>query len=201
MSKSSKKQRSLSRLPKSLRKGDLPRTVAEVWEAGLGALDASASKGRGHFDALVAEGRRVESLGGRAVREALRAAESAAATAVDAVAPVAEVAVEEVERLAEAVLGAAGVPQRGDVDALREHIRLLEARLVALTGAGPVDVRVEPAETGWTVQVAGREASAHRTKKDALAAGRRAAREHAPSRLTVCTAGGVAGEPTDYGAA
>ena len=201
--RSKTKQRSLSRLPKSLRKGALPTSAAEVWAAGLGALDASVARGKGRFDALVAEGRRVESLGGRAVREALGAAERAAATAAETAAPVAETVVEDAERLAETLLSAAGLPQRGEMDALRAHVRLLETRLAALTEpeAPPAEVRVEPAAGGWRVTVSGREASTHRTKRDALGAARRAARERAPSRLTVCTSDGTPGEPTDYGAA
>lgn len=189
-----------ARLPRSLRKGALPRTPADVWAAGLGALGESADRGRGRFDALVARGRRVQAEGGRAVREAIGRVEQAAARVADPTA--AEADTDGVERTVEAVLSTAGLPERRDVDALHARIHGLHARLAALAGAPvqPASVAVEVHAAGWAVCLGGRPgpASVHATKKEALGAGRRLARAHAPSRLVVHRADGSAGETVVY---
>lgn len=188
------------RLPRSLRKGPLPETPSTVWTAGLGALASALGDGRSGFDALVAEGRRVEAAGGAAVREALRQAGVAAATIAGTAAEAAAGALEEA---AESALGRAGVPERSDVDALRAHLRRLEDRLARMTGAvtEPAAVAVVAAGDEWAVRIDGREASVHPTKRAAVSAGRRAARENGPARLVVHKLDGTAGETTDYGEA
>ena len=57
-------------------------------------------------------------------------------------------------------------------------------------------------ERGWAVERegAGRAASVHATKKEALVQARQTAREHAPSRLVVCNADGSVSGETDYDA-
>lgn len=190
------------RLPRSLRKGPLPENPAAVWDAGLGALASAPGNGRGGFDALVAEGRRVEAAGGAAVREALRQLGAAAAALAGTTAGTTLGAVEEaVEAAVEAVLGVADASDRSDVDALRAELRRLERRLARMTGAAvaPASVTVVAAGGAWTVRVDGREVSVHPTKRGAVTAGRRVARENGPSRLVVHKMDGTGGETTEYG--
>lgn len=190
------------RLPRSLRKGPLPENPVAVWDAGLGALASALGNGRGGFDALVAEGRRVEAAGGEAVREAVRQVGAAAAALAGTVAGTALGTVEEaVEAAVEAVLGVSDASERSDVDALRAELRRLEGRLARMTGAvvEPASVTVVAAGGEWAVRIDGREASVYPTKRGALSAGRRLARENGPSRLVVHRVDGTVGETTEYG--
>lgn len=184
-----------SRLPRSLRKGTLPRDPVDVWEAGLGALAESLDGRRARFDAFVAEGRRVEAQGGKAVRRALRLAESAARLVADTAFESAE---DAAGRLAEAALGASSMPTRTEVEVLRALVARLEARVAAMAVGGTVSVTVEASGSGWTVAVDGDEASTHRTKKAALTAARAAARGHAPARLIIYRTDGTVGEEMEY---
>ena len=173
------------RVPKALRKGPLPRPAAEVWLAGLGALATSLGPGRSRFDALLAEGRRVQAAGGRAVREAIDAAEQAEAAATAAVL-------------------AAAAPAPADAPAMGGPIGALSARVAALGGAragAPAEVEVASGEAGWTVAAGGRRLHLCPTRRAAVTLGRREARAAAPSRLVVRRADGTAAETVEYGAA
>ena len=200
MGKPSKKKQKVS---KALRKGALPQSAAAVWEAGLGALGLSLAGTSRRFDALVAEGRRVEAGGSRAVHEALRrlevAAMHAAGVTADTAADTLSRAEASLDTVVETALAVAGVPSRSEVAALHARVRRLEARVAAAAAVSPVQVTVEPGEGGWTVGVDGQQASVHPTKKAALAAGRGEARACAPSRLVAHRADGSVGETTDYG--
>lgn len=189
--------RSSSRLPKRLRKGKLPQTPADVWSAGLGALGDSLGAGRGGFDALLAEGRRVQAHGGKAVRRALALVERAAGLSE----PVTDALQRSAEETVERALHAAGLPGRREVDALHVQVRTLSARLAALAGAPvePVSVAVQADGPAWAVLVGGRPSSAHPTKKAALTAARGAGRANAPSRLVVYRADGTVEETIAYG--
>ena len=170
------------RVPKALRKGPLPRPAAEVWLAGLGALATSLGPGRSRFDALLAEGRRVQAAGGRAVRDALGAAEQAEAAAVLAAAD----------------------PAPADAPPMGGPIGALSARVAALGGAragAPAEVEVASGEAGWTVAAGGRRLHLCPTRRAAVTLGRREARAAAPSRLVVRRADGTAAETVEYGAA
>ena len=169
------------RVPKALRKGPLPRPAAEVWLAGLGALATSLGPGRSRFDALLAEGRRVQAAGGRAVREAIDAAEQAEAAATAAVL-------------------AAAAPAPADAPAMGGPIGALSARVAALGGA-LAEVEVASGEAGWTVAAGGRRLHLCPTRRAAVTLGRREARAAAPSRLVVRRADGTAAETVEYGAA
>jgi poly(hydroxyalkanoate) granule-associated protein len=193
-----------ARLPRSLRKGDLPRAPVDVWLAGLGALTDAAGRGRGRFDALVAEGRRVQAEGGRAVRDALDVVAQLGAAAGEVAEPVLGVGADGLEHAVERVLGAAGLPRRDDLDGLHARLHELHARVAGLSGepAERATVAVEVHADGWSVRVDGRggPVSVHATKKGALGDGRRLARSLAPSRLLVHRADGSAGESLVYGA-
>ncbi|HEX8385544.1 MAG TPA: DUF2188 domain-containing protein [Rubricoccaceae bacterium] len=192
-----------SRLVRSLRKGGLPRTPAEVWAAGLGALGGSKG-GRGRFDALVAEGRRVQAEGGEAVRQAIERVERAAARAAEVTLGAASDTVQDgIERAVEAAAAAVGLPGPGEVRDLQDRLVQLNARVAALADRSgePASVAVEAHPAGWAVRlVGGPDApSVYATKKEAVAAGRRLARAQAPSRLVVHRADGTAGESVEYG--
>jgi hypothetical protein len=173
---------SRSRIPKTLRKGPLPRPTAEVWLAGLGALATSLGTGRSRFDALLAEGRRVQAAGGRAVREALDAAVQAEAHATATV-----------------LAADADARARADAPSVGMQIEALSARVSSLGGA-PVEVTVAADEAGWTVAVSGLALHVCPTRRAAVTLGRREARAAAPSRLVVRRADGTAAETVAYGA-
>ncbi|HEX9953237.1 MAG TPA: phasin family protein [Rubricoccaceae bacterium] len=173
---------SASRVPKSLRKGPLPRPAADVWLAGLGALATSLGTGRSRFDALLAEGRRVQAAGGRAVREAISAAEQAEAAATAAV-----------------IAAAKAEPAPDDAPPIGGPIGALSARVAALGGA-LAEVTVAQDEAGWTVAAGGRRLHLCPTRRAAVTLGRREARAAAPSRLVVRRADGTAAETVEYGA-
>lgn len=208
-----KKKGKKAKLPKSLRKG-LPKPVADVLTAGLGALDRAQSKGTDEFQRLVEKGRVVEQRGSDAVRDATarvgtvvdetvgaaRARRDAAAGAVQS----------RVESAVEAAVRALGLPSGSDVAALRAELGRLEARAAGDDegapepgAAGGASVfRVAPHAEGWALERDGaqRALSVHGTKKAALVAARAHARGHAPSALEVLRADGTVADTTHYGA-
>ena len=222
----SPKKKTPKKLPKSLRKGGLPRSVGDVWTAGVGALAQARKTGGDSFDALVGLGATVADTGSKAAQSALGQVEAAAGRLAGTAAGLADGAVGEVERVVEGVMGRMGVPGRDEVLALREQVEALQDRLATLTArpaggarapaeSGPLETRrAEPAESdravyrvarherGWSVQRDGTEraTSVHPTKKEALHDARQAARAQAPSRLVVHKADGTVGDETDYDA-
>ena len=223
-SKKSRKKKAKDSLPKSLRKGALPRPVEDVLAAGLGALERAQKKGVDTFDALVARGERVGEEGSAAARGALEEVEAAAdrvaGRARAAAGGAASAATAPVERAVEVALSQLGVPNRAEVAALREQVEALQARLSALrtsraaaersasggvstNGADVPHYRVAPHADGWAVQKEGNERalSVHRTKEEARKVGRQTARDHAPSRLTIHRADGSVSDTMGYGGA
>ena len=203
------------KLPKSLRKGTLPRPVGDVWAAGIGALAQARKKGGQSFDALVALGTTVADTGGEAARAAVEQVEAAASrvthTALDLAEGAADGVQSGVEGVVEAVLSRLGVPGRDEVLALREQVEALQARVQSAieptspppAGAdappgGPV-YEVVPHERGWAVQRAGAEraTSVFATKKAALQDARQTARART-GRLVVYKTDGSVGQEIDY---
>ncbi len=215
MGKSTSKT-STPKLPKSLRKGGLPRPVTDVWAAGVGALAQARKKGGDSFESLIHLGTTVAETGGNAARSAVDQVESAAAAVADSARGLAGGAADEVQERAEAaveiVLSRLGVPGRDEVLALRTQVEALQARIAALhdgarapqaSASGTRTVyTVSAHERGWAVQRAGAEraTSVHATKKEALVDARRTARAQAPSRLVVHNADGAVAGETDYDA-
>lgn len=211
-------------LPKSLRKGGLPRPVGDVFAAGIGALERAQKKGAEGFDTLVSRGERVAQDGSDAVRAAIRDVEAAADRVTgrtrSTVEGAANAVTAPVERAVEAALAALGVPTRAEVVALREQVDALQARLADLRAGGATSssvsstseearpeaeaavYRVGPHPNGWAVRKgdAERALSVHATKQEAVKAGRERARGQAPSRLVVLRADGTEASATDYGA-
>ena len=155
---SSKKKQS-KRVPKSLRKGGLPRSVGDVWTAGVGALAQARTAGGQSFEALVALGAAVAETGSKAAQRAVGQVETAAGVVTSTARGLAEGAAGEledgVEGAVETVLSRLGVPGRDEVLALREQVDALQARLATLSGrpAGGARARTdgEPADATTTV--------------------------------------------------
>ena len=214
MAKSKKnKTNKAPRLPKALRTGALPRSVEDVFAAGLGALSTAGKKGAESFETLVGLGQRVAETGSDAARAAVTEVESAAGRAAafarDTGGGVVDGAADRVEGVVEGVLARLGVPGRDEVAALQAQVDALNTRIAALaaestastvTDATAAVFEVVSHERGWAVQKAGAEraTSVHGTKKEALADGRRTARAHAPSRLRVFKTDGTLADETDY---
>lgn len=209
------------KLPKSLRKGALPRSVGEVWSAGLGALGDARKQGGEAFEALVARGEAIIRKGSDAARGALGEVEEAASQVTDRVRITADEAADGVqaraERAVEAALGALGVPTRDEVLELRAMVDRLDAQLSAL-GAPSASAKATTASRapasgavteyevvrhadGWALRKPGaaRALAVSKTKKEALRDARAQARDHPPSRLTVYNLDGSVGEVAEYG--
>ena len=195
------------KLPKSLRKG-LPRPIAEVLAAGLGALDRAQASGSDEFQRLVDKGRTVEQRGSDAVRSAAARVGAVVDDTVGAAQARREAVQSRVEAAVEAAVGALGLPTGGDVAALRAELARLEAR-AAGAGEGGAEAnaaaprfRVAPHADGWALERAGaqRALAVHATKKSALVAARAHARAHAPSALEVLRADGSLADTTRYDA-
>ena len=219
-----KKKKKAKKLPKSLRKGGLPRPVADVWAAGIGALAQARKKGGDSFEALVEIGTTVAGSGSKAAQAAVEQVESAASdvagSARGLVGGAADGVQGRVEDVVEGVLHRLGVPGRDEVLALQAQVERLQSRLSTLSepsasgaganggdeapgdGSGRTVYRVAKHDRGWSVQRDGAEraTAVHATKKEALVDARRTARAHAPSQLVVQKADGSVGEETDYDA-
>ncbi len=205
MGKSEKKK--AKKLPKSLRKGAFPSSVDAVLAAGLGALGQAQKKGADTFDALVQRGERVTAEGGKAARGALGDVEAAVARIVEDARTQAGEATGDLQHRFEAVvevaLGSLGVAGRDDVEALRQKIDALHARLGAVAGEGGLVAfyEVRPHPDGWAVQKAGAERASAvlGTKREAVQEGRALAKAHGPSELTVHKLDGSVADVTTYG--
>ncbi|PAP77381.1 phasin family protein [Rubrivirga marina] len=215
------KKKATPAIPKTLRTGDLPQPVEDVWAAGVGALAQARKTGGESFDALVSLGSTVVEKGTGAARSAVGQVEHAASSLTSTAKGVASGAVgtvaDTVEGLVEAALGRLGVPGRDEVLALRSQVDALQARVASLlaeaaepvaeaAGAGglvpeaPTVYQVTKHDRGWAVQRVGAEraSAVHPTKKEALVDARQTARAHAPSRLIVYKADGEVSDETAY---
>ena len=205
-----------SAVPKSLRKGKLPRPVGEVMAAGLGALRDAQTSGEDAFDDLVARGRAVQDAGGDAAQLAIRQVEQAVERVTEAASSagssVAGRVQDGVEGVVEGILKRLGVPGRGEVERLQATVAELTARLEAASAAGsaprsaaspaPARSRFEVVKhpDGWAIQRvgAGRATAVLATKKEALRDARELARAQAPSELTVHNLDGSVSDTLEY---
>ena len=215
------KKKPETKIPKSLRKGSLPRPVADVLAAGVGALAQARKKGGDSFEALVKIGSAVAETGSKAAQSAVAEVESAAGNVAGSARGLAGGAADgargRVEDVVEGVLSRLGVPGRDEVLALQAHVEALQTKIAALSQPSAPEPDTDRAEDGdaepdralyhvakhdrgWSVQRDGAEraTSVHATKKEALVDARRTARAHAPSRLVVHKADGSVGAETDY---
>lgn len=202
------------KLPKSLRKGALPRSVDEVLAAGIGALGKAKKKGDDSFDALVQRGEDVTRKGGDAARGALSDVEAAVARIVEDARAQAGGAADSVQDRFEAVVGVAlgtlGVAGRQDVAALRAKIDALQSRLGALVetdseappSSSVTRYEVLPHLDGWAIRKPGgeRATAVVGTKKEAVRDARKLAKVHVPSELTIRKADGSVADVVTYDA-
>ena len=139
-SKKKSPKTSAPKVPKSLRKGGLPRSVGDVWTAGVGALDQARATGAESFEALVALGAAVVDTGSKATRGALGQVEAAAGRLAGGARGLADDVVGGVgggvEAVVEEALERLGVPHRDEVAALREQIDGLQSRIETLNRQG-----------------------------------------------------------------
>jgi poly(hydroxyalkanoate) granule-associated protein len=207
------KNRKKGQQPSDTSSDRLALHVRDIWLAGLGALERARKEGAEGFETLVARGADVRRRGGEAVEGALAqlddARQEAAASgrkARNRVKKAAKAARRQLEGAVAAALRKSGVPTRAEVKALAKQVRALEKRLararraVAEPASHP-RFRVAPHDGGWSVEQDGKATNGKRygTKKEALAAGRRLARTHAPSHLVVLRADGSEQETVAYG--
>ena len=172
----SSKKKVSKKVPKSLRKGGLPRSVGDVWTAGVGALAQARATGEDSFEALVALGAAVVDTGGKAARGALGQVEAAAGRLAGTARGLADGAADGaasgaasgVEAVVEEALARLGVPARDEVLALREQVEGLQSRLAALGDGRPAD----PAARAAAATPAGRAATDGGGTRDAAPAGR-----------------------------
>ncbi len=152
------------------------------------------------LERLVERGRRIEAEGAervRALTEGIRGQVSDTIGSLE----------EAVEHSARRALERARIPTREELDRLSGRIddlaglvrELRAAREVSTTGGRTYHVAPNP-EGGWKVEAeeAGRASSTHRTKAEAVRAGRELAGRRAPARLVVHRADGTIQEHRSY---
>lgn len=171
----------------------------EIWLAGLGALSRLEQEGDKVFQSLVERGKNYEDKRTKQLQDAtenLRQQQESFTQDVTRRLDSATDSVEEVvtDTLSE-TLGSIGVPTRNEVQGLSRRVGELSKKLDALsqmldaqqTAVEEHVLHVIPTDDGWTVSIEGENEaeSIHDTKKEAVQAGRDAAKAHVPSQLVV----------------
>lgn len=186
---------------------DLPSELSErgreIWLAGLGALARVEEEGEKIFRNLVERGEAFEGRGRKQIEAAVdrlseqqKEASKALGDATKGFSEAAESVERAVSNTVTDTLGQMGVPRRGEVEELSSKVSQLSEKLDALqtmldaqqkAAAKTTVYHIVPHEEGWAVKREGAEraTSVHDTKKEALSAGRDAAKNRLPSRLIV----------------
>ena len=171
----------------------------EIWLAGLGALSRLEQEGDKVFEALVERGKDYEDKKSKQFQEATENFREQQKSLTQDVSQRLDDATKSVEKAVSdtlsGTLGRIGVPTRNEVRGLSRRVGELSEKLDALsqmldaqqTAVEERVLHVIPGDDGWTVTIEGEDevASTHDTKKEAVSAGREAAKEHAPSQLVV----------------
>ncbi len=171
----------------------------EVWLAGLGALERLEEEGDKVFQNLVERGKSYESKRRSQFEEATDTLRERQEEFADDVTKRLDNATKSVEKVVSdtlsGTLGRIGVPTRDEVRGLSRRVGQLSQKLEALsqmldaqqTAVEERVLHVVPSEEGWAVTIEGEDdtVSTHDTKKEAVSAGRTAAKEHVPSTLVV----------------
>ena len=118
----------------------VPRTLTDIWNAGMGAMTSARNAGADGFDTLVSRGRALAESGGDTARSVMSGVEHAASAAtgkaVSVVRGAGEGTVETVqggvEAVVERVLGALGLPGRNEVVELQKQVEALQLQIGAL---------------------------------------------------------------------
>lgn len=182
---------------------NLPEEVTgrarEIWLAGLGALERLEEEGDKVFQNLVERGKGYESKRRKQFEDATDTLRKQQEAFTDDVTQRLDDATKSVEKVVSdtltGTLGRIGVPTRDEVRGLSRRVGQLSQKLEALSDMldaqemGVVErvLHVIPSDDGWTVTMEGEDdaVSTHNTKKEAVSAGRKAAKKHIPSSLVV----------------
>ena len=182
---------------------DLPDEVTgqarEIWLAGLGALSRLEQEGDKVFQTLVERGKDYEDKRSAQLEEATENFRKQRESLTQDVSKRLDDATKSVEQAVSdtlsGTLGRIGVPTRDEVRGLSRRVGELSQKLDALsqmldaqqTAVEERVLHVIPGGSGWTVTVEGEDepAGTYDTKKEAVSAGRDAAKEQVPSQLIV----------------
>jgi len=182
---------------------DLPDEVTgrarEIWLAGLGALSRLEQEGDKVFESLVERGKDYEDKRSQQLQEATENFRQQQESLTQDVTKRLDDATKSVEKAVSdtlsGTLGRIGVPTRDEVRGLSRRVGELSQKLDALsqmleaqqTAVEERVLHVIPGNDGWTVTVEGEDdaVGTFDTKKEAVSAGRDAAKEHVPSQLIV----------------
>jgi len=182
---------------------DLPDEVTgrarEIWLAGLGALSRLEQEGDKVFESLVERGKDYEDKRSQQLQEATENFRKQQESLTQDVTKRLDDATKSVEKAVSdtlsGTLGRIGVPTRDEVRGLSRRVGELSQKLDALsqmleaqqTAVEERVLHVIPGSDGWTVTVEGEDdaVGTFDTKKEAVSAGRDAAKEHVPSQLIV----------------
>jgi poly(hydroxyalkanoate) granule-associated protein len=171
----------------------------EIWLAGLGALERLEQEGDKVFQNLVERGKSYESKRREQFEEATESLRKRQEDFTDDVTQRLDDATKSVEKVVSdtlsGTLGRIGVPTRDEVRGLSRRVGQLSQKLEALsqmldaqqTAVEERVLHVVPNDEGWVVTLEGEDeaVSTHNTKKEAVSAGRTAAKTHVPSTLVV----------------
>jgi poly(hydroxyalkanoate) granule-associated protein len=171
----------------------------EIWLAGLGALSRLEEEGDQVFQTLIERGKDYEDKRRDQIEQTTENLRKQQESFTDDVTQRLNDATKSVEKAVSdtlsGTLGRLGVPTQDEVRGLSRRVGELSEKLDALsqmleaqqTAVEERVLHVVPGDDGWTVTVEGEDdpAGTYDTKKEAVSAGREAAKKHAPSRLIV----------------
>jgi len=171
----------------------------EVWLAGLGALSRLEEEGDQVFQTLIERGKAYEDKRRNQIETTTENLRKQQESFTDDVTKRLTDATKSVEKAVSdtlsGTLGRLGVPSQDEVRGLSRRVGELSEKLDALSQMldaqqSAVEARVlhvVPGDDGWTVTIEGEDepAGVYDTKKEAVSAGRKAAKKHVPSELIV----------------
>lgn len=181
---------------------ELSHRAREIWLAGLGALSRFEEEGDKVFTSLVERGTEYEEKRRKQIQDATTNLRKQQETLTKDVSTRLDDATKTVEKAVTdtltGTLGRLGIPTREEVRGLSHKVGELSKKLDALSKMLDAQAKEEvdaeetvfhlvPHEEGWAVTQEGASGphSIHGTKKEAMSAGRDAAKAHLPSQLIV----------------
>jgi poly(hydroxyalkanoate) granule-associated protein len=192
---------------------EITNRTREIWLAGLGALSRLEEEGDKVFGELVERGEAYEAKRRHQFNDMTNSLIDQQTSVAKDVANRFDAATKTMEQAVSSTLsgtlGRIGVPTRSEVQSLSNKVSDLSTKLDALSalletqeGAAveTTVLHVTPYEEGWAVIVDGADEPLETfdVKKDALSAGRDAAREHAPSELIIHKQDGEVQDTVSY---
>jgi poly(hydroxyalkanoate) granule-associated protein len=172
-----------------------PSLPYKVWLAGLGVLSQARDEGSDLFDRMVERGRGVVSNRTGKVKDEVSRIGAWFDTTMGKIGS-------GLDQKLQDLLQSLGFAARDEVSDLTQRVTELEEKL-RKAAAAKASVRVFLVIShadGWQVKAgdADEPISVHRTKADAVAAGKKAAEEAAPSRLVIHRKDGAVQSETDF---